>query len=84
MTTEVRSGRLARYLANNANGEVNPAAAAVYAGLDVVGSVSPTVSSAIVSELQDQRSHLKLIASENYSSLATQLAHGNLFIDKYA
>lgn len=84
MTTEVRSGRLARYLANNANGEVNPAAAAVYAGLDVVGSVSPTVSSAIVSELQDQRSHLKLIASENYSSLATQLAHGNLFTDKYA
>lgn len=42
------------------------------------------MASAIASELADQRSNLKLIASENYSSLATQLAQGNLFTDKYA
>ena len=38
----------------------------------------------IVNELADQRSHLKLIASENFSSMATQLAMGNLLTDKYS
>jgi glycine hydroxymethyltransferase len=45
---------------------------------------SPLVADRIIRELNDQRSNLKLIASENYSSLATQLAQGNLFTDKYA
>jgi glycine hydroxymethyltransferase len=54
------------------------------ASLDHVSSVSPSVADAIVSELRDQRQHLKLIASENYSSLAVQLAMGNWFTDKYA
>jgi glycine hydroxymethyltransferase len=45
---------------------------------------SPTIAKAIVSEFRDQRRNLKLIASENFSSLATQVAHGNLFTDKYA
>ena len=35
-------------------------------------------------ELEDQRRNLKMIASENYCSLAVQLAQGNLFTDKYA
>ena len=35
-------------------------------------------------ELKDQRNHLKLIASENFCSLAVQLAMGNLLTDKYA
>src|SRR6185312_2146082 len=35
-------------------------------------------------ELADQRSNVKLIASENYSSLAVQQAMGNLLTDKYA
>ena len=38
----------------------------------------------IVQELADQRSNIKLIASENYSSLATQCAMANLLTDKYA
>lgn len=38
----------------------------------------------IVQELQDQRRFLKLIASENYSSEAVQLAMGNWLTDKYA
>jgi len=37
-----------------------------------------------VRELEDQRRNLKMIASENYCSLAVQLAQGNLFTDKYA
>jgi glycine hydroxymethyltransferase len=79
-----RPSLLARYLAN-ANG-ITPDSAAVafYASLDHIASSAPTVATAILKELQDQRSNLKLIASENYSSLATQLASGNLFTDKYA
>ena len=44
----------------------------------------PEVARSIVQELADQRSNIKLIASENYSSLATQCAMGNLLTDKYA
>ena len=61
-----------------------PGPVAYYAALDQVASVSPTIAASIVCELRDQRSNIKLIASENYSSLATQLAHGNLLTDKYA
>jgi len=49
-----------------------------------VARVSPEVASGIVQELIDQRSYLKLIASENYSSLSTQFAMANLLNDKYA
>lgn len=75
---------LVRYL-NRLNGATpNSAAAAFYASLDQVSTVSPTIAGSIIQELRDQRSNLKLIASENYSSLSTQLATGNLLTDKYA
>jgi glycine hydroxymethyltransferase len=54
------------------------------AALDVIGAVEPTVAGAIRSELADQRSSLKLIASENYASPATLLTMGNWLSDKYA
>lgn len=60
------------------------AAIAYMAGLDHVQSAYPLIGQKIVQELKDQRSHLKLIASENFSSLAVQLAMGNLLTDKYA
>jgi glycine hydroxymethyltransferase len=79
-----RQSLLARYL-ESFNG-ITPSSAAIafYASLDHIASVAPTVATTILKELRDQRSNLKLIASENYSSLATQLASGNLFTDKYA
>ena len=77
-------GALVRYLRSLDAKSPNPAVAAYYASLDQVATVSPTVAGSIVAELRDQRRNLKLIASENYSSLATQLAHGNLLTDKYA
>ncbi|HIV98596.1 MAG TPA: glycine hydroxymethyltransferase [Candidatus Ornithospirochaeta avicola] len=52
--------------------------------LELVKRVSPFVASKIVKELVDQRSNLKLIASENYSSVSVQSAMGNLLTDKYA
>lgn len=75
---------LQTYLQNLNGGELSETAVSVYAALDSVHKVSPTIAQAIVRELNDQRSNLKLIASENYSSLATQLAHGNWLTDKYA
>src|SRR5579872_1369446 len=60
------------------------AAIAFMASLDHIKTVYPLVSEKIIKELKDQRTHLKLIASENFSSLAVQLAMGNLLTDKYA
>ena len=58
---------------------------AMYASaLDLVAAVSPSTAARIVRELKDQRTHLKLIASENYSSLSVQAAMGNLLTDKYS
>lgn len=57
---------------------------AYLAALDHLSEAHPTIAEAIVNELKTQRSHLKLIASENYSSMSVQLAMGNLLTDKYA
>ncbi len=54
------------------------------AALDHLEANHPKIASAIAQELRDQRSYLKLIASENYSSMATQLAMGNWLTDKYS
>ncbi len=76
--------RLTRYLNQLAERPIVPEVAAVLAGLDAVQARSPRVAGAIAAELKDQRTHLKLIASENFCSLTTQLAQGNLLTDKYA
>jgi glycine hydroxymethyltransferase len=78
------NGLLHRYLGAVAPDRIDAGAAAFYASLEAVGAVSPGIARSIVSELRDQRSNIKLIASENFSSLAVQLAQGNLFTDKYA
>src|SRR6266567_3298033 len=77
-------GLLRRYLSRTETNKIDSGAAAFFASLDVISAVSPTVADSIAHELRDQRANLKLIASENYSSLAVQLAQGNLFTDKYA
>ncbi len=52
--------------------------------LEVIAAVEPRVAEATRKELADQRSSLKLIASENYASPATLLTMGTWFSDKYA
>lgn len=52
--------------------------------LDVIGRVEPRIADATRQELADQRSSLKLIASENYASPAVLLTMGTWFSDKYA
>jgi len=54
------------------------------ANIAAVAGRAPDVARSIVGELRNQRFSLKMIASENYSSLPTQLAMGNLLTDKYA
>ncbi|MFT5369248.1 MAG: glycine hydroxymethyltransferase [Candidatus Latescibacterota bacterium] len=76
------SSPLAQYLSQNPN--PNAGFIAYLASLEQVASVSPEISRSIIAELADQRSNLKMIASENYCSLPTQLAMGNLLTDKYA
>jgi len=72
---------LNRYLKR---GKKDFAAISFLAGIDHIQSTSKEVADSILKELKDQRSFLKLIASENYCSLAVQLAMGNLLTDKYS
>ena len=65
-------------------GEVNAEMVAYVANLELVSRVSGSVAGRIVRELRDQRTNLKLIASENYSSLSCQAAMGNLLTDNYS
>ena len=73
-----------RYLRRLGGGRPDPAALTFYASLDQMRSVDPLVAERVVAELVDQRSNIKLIASENYASLAVQQAMGNRLTDKYA
>ena len=76
--------RLQEYLNGKTADKLHTATVAYLAALDQIETVYPEIAASIVQELADQRSHLKLIASENYSSYAVQLAMGNWLTDKYA
>jgi len=75
---------LDKYLKNVPKEKQSKAAIAYLASFDHIAMTSPEVVKSITQELKDQRSFLKLIASENYSSLAVQLSMGNLLTDKYS
>ena len=74
---------LKKYLAMHGE-DLSEVMVAYVSQLEMVSKVSPLVASKIVGELENQRSHLKLIASENYSSPSVHFAMGNLLTDKYA
>jgi glycine hydroxymethyltransferase len=78
--------RLQSYLARHGieAGELSLPTIAFAAALDAVARVEPGVAAAVQQELVDQRTHLKLIASENFASPAVLLAMGNWLSDKYA
>ena len=52
--------------------------------LDILASSDPAVADLINSELQRQRDHLELIASENFTSAAVLAAQGSVLTNKYA
>ncbi|MDR2768259.1 MAG: glycine hydroxymethyltransferase [Treponema sp.] len=75
---------VAEYLSSTEPGKVNTAFLAYLCNLSETAAVAPEIAASIVRELENQRSRVKLIASENYCSMAVQLAMGNLLTDKYA
>ena len=75
---------LTDYLSQTKPENIDAGFLAYIASLTEISKVAPKIAQSIVQELSDQRSNLKLIASENYCSLSTQVAMGNLLTDKYA
>ena len=74
---------LENYL-GSCGGKPTAAMCAYVANLQQVATVNPSIAADVVKEIENQRTHLKLVASENYCSLAVQAAMGNLLTDKYA
>lgn len=52
--------------------------------IDFLVQTDPTVAAALQRELQRQRDHLELIASENFTSPAVLAAQGSVLTNKYA
>jgi glycine hydroxymethyltransferase len=88
MSTPTSSSLLDRYLARHVPeykpGQLSSETVAVLAALDSISKRSPELAATMIAELRDQRSKLKLIASENFASPAVLLAMGNWLSDKYA
>jgi glycine hydroxymethyltransferase len=72
------------YLASTSPEKVDTSLLAYLCNMTEVAKSAPEIASSIVKELENQRKRIKLIASENYCSMAVQLAMGNLLTDKYA
>ncbi|MDP1609232.1 MAG: glycine hydroxymethyltransferase [Chlamydiales bacterium] len=75
---------LKKYLQKVPEAKQTTSAIAYLASIDAVSAEFPEIGQSIIQELEDQRTHVKLIASENFSSLPVQLAMGNLLTDKYS
>ena len=75
---------VASYLASTSAGKIDTGFLAYLCNLQKTAETAPEVAATIVKELESQRNRVKLIASENYCSMAVQLAMGNLLTDKYA
>ncbi|MBF2045799.1 serine hydroxymethyltransferase [Leptolyngbya sp. NK1-12] len=52
--------------------------------MDFLAKTDPAVAAILQKELQRQRSHLELIASENFTSAAVLAAQGSVLTNKYA
>ncbi len=84
MSDTQTSSPVSEYLSSRSPEDMNAAMIGYVASLQQVAAVNAPIAASIVKELEDQRSNLKLIASENFTSLNTQAAMGNLLTDKYA
>ena len=84
MKMENTSNLLLKYISATPQDKLDAGAISFYANYEKVKEVFPEIADRIISELKDQRTNLKLIASENYSSLSVQAAMGNLLTDKYS
>lgn len=63
---------------------IDPSAVNFISQVELMNEKSPEAVRTVIKELRDQRTYLKLIASENFCSRAVQASMGNWFTDKYA
>jgi glycine hydroxymethyltransferase len=83
-TTSLLDRYLTQKLPGYAPGSLSTETVAFAAAIDAITARLPDVAASLMKELRDQRSKLKLIASENFASPAVLLAMGNWLSDKYA
>jgi len=75
---------VAAYLAAVSPDKIDTSYLAYLCGLTEISKTAPDIAASVVKEIDNQRRRVKLVASENYCSMAVQLAMGNLLTDKYA
>jgi len=80
----MKTNPVSEYLSSTPPEKVDTAFLAYLCNLTETAKTAPEISCSIVKELENQRKRIKLIASENYCTMAVQLAMGNLLTDKYA
>jgi glycine hydroxymethyltransferase len=80
----MKTNPVAEYLSAVKPDNVDINLLAYLCSLTEISKTAPEIAASIVKELGNQRQRVKLIASENYCSMAVQLAMGNLLTDKYA
>ena len=80
----MKKNPVTEYIASTAPEKIDTGLLAYLCALTEIAKDTPEIAHFIVRELENQRKRVKLIASENYCSLAVQLAMGNLLTDKYA
>ena len=84
LVTDAAARDTTAYITAPYEGAASDERTAFQAALKVIARSEPTIARLIRDELGNQRSQLKLIASENYASPAVMLAMGNWLSDKYA
>ena len=84
LVTDAAARDTTAYITAPYEGAASDERTAFQAALKVIARSEPTIAGLIRDELGNQRSQLKLIASENYASPAVMLAMGNWLSDKYA
>src|ERR1700722_14905396 len=84
LVTVTHAARLGLSASGGAMSALSPESAAMRSALSVISAVEPGGGGGLADELAAQRESLKLIASENYASMAVLLAMGNWLSDKYA
>ena len=80
----MKTNPVAAYLSQMPADKADNGFLAYLCNLTETAKVAPEIAASIVNELENQRKRVKLIASENYCSMAVQLSMGNLLTDKYA
>ncbi|MCL2762058.1 MAG: glycine hydroxymethyltransferase [Treponema sp.] len=80
----MKTNPVTAYLTSTPPEKVDTNLLAYLCNLTEIAKTTPEIAASIVKELENQRKRIKLIASENYCSMAVQLAMGNLLTDKYA